>query len=404
MGILDFFRGSKSARIARRLMAGMRDQGETRRMEFNEQASLIIVFDENGEQVATSFIGNLRHELDREPEESHEGIYQRYLKGFSALGAGEKKSYEQVRPTLRILLKDSSYPAYVELMNRVDHGAKKENPLVWRHVAADVIACCVEESEASLHFTTESDLHDWGVTAAQVLDDAFANVRALPAEYCEATLARFVFANDSFQAARLVCEAPMRTQPLKGSPVAVIPDRDTLFFVGSEDEEGLSALARLNARQLEEANRHISGRPLVLTATGWQEFTPPESSRVEFANVIRRFDAMHWNEYQKFLEKDFAAKDIDIFVASVAIYEDQESGAYVTTVTWTRDVDSIFPVADIVHFHDPLDQSTRYANWKEVVSVMGDTMQEMDNQPRRFHVTGGFPTPEQFLQMGAKRL
>jgi hypothetical protein len=235
------------------------------------------------------------------------------------------------------------------------------------------------------------------------MDDAFANTRALPIEFGEGQVARFVNASDSFIAARLICEDAIRALPFKGRPIAVVPDRDTLFMVGSEDEEGIAALARLNARQFEEANRHISGRPLVLTESGWQEFTPPESSRLAFNNVIRRFDASCWVDYQRLLEKDLEAKGEDVFVASIEIYELSETGAMFSSIIWTRDVDSIFPVADRVNFFDPLDESIRWAPWPEVLRVMADTLRRMEGAPVRFRAQG-FPTPEQFLAMGAKLL
>jgi hypothetical protein len=401
MGILDLFRGSKSARIARKVMAEMRTLGETRRMEFHESNGSIVILDENGKQAATWSLGNLRHELDRAPESQHDGIYQRYLDGFKALTTDDERPYSQVRPALRILLKDASYPAYIDVLNRVEHGAKGITRLVWRPVAADVIACCVEETESSLSFVNESALERWGVAAEQVLDDAFANMQALPVEFGVGEIATFVNAADSFIAARLVCDAAVRQLPLKGRPVAVVPDRDTLFMVGSEDEEGIAALARLNARQFEDANRHISGRPLVLSESGWQEFVPPESSRVAFGNVIRRFDASFWSDYQKLLEKDLEARGEDIFVAEMALYEDNETGAYFTSLAWTRDVDSILPVVERVNFFDSIDESIRYASWPDVLRVMGGVMTRLDGAPMRYRVKG-FPTPEQFLAMGAK--
>jgi hypothetical protein len=79
--------------------------------------------------------------------------------------------------------------------------------------------------------------------------------------------------------------------PVRGQPVAVVPDRNTLFVSGSEDEEGLAGLAIMVEQQLKEANRHISARPMVLTRDGWQRFDPLASVQKSFALSARLLDA-----------------------------------------------------------------------------------------------------------------
>jgi hypothetical protein len=86
-----------------------------------------------------------------------------------------------------------------------------------------------------------------GVSAEQVLKDARANVCALTCDVHSHSggHAYFVFADDSFQAARLVHVALFKDRPARGMWVAVVPDRNTFFLAESEDLEGLAGLARL---------------------------------------------------------------------------------------------------------------------------------------------------------------
>jgi hypothetical protein len=110
-------------------------------------------------------------------------------------------------------------------------------------------------------------------------------------------------------------------------PVAVVPDRDTLFVTGSEDEEGLTGPAILVEQQLKEANRHISAQPLVLTEDGWQQFEPPPNVRNFFALGARLLGAEYWKDFKDAQEKELSARGQDIFVASLSVYTENNTGA-----------------------------------------------------------------------------
>ena len=403
MGILDFFRGSKDERIARRLIEEFRALGESRRAEYDAQNTLIYLLDGDGKRTVTVSLHHLRHELERAPKAQHDEIYRRYGPGTLAVGGQRAESFDVVRGRLGILLKDATYPAYIDLMNRVEHGAEKADPLVWRPIAADVIACCIDETEESLNFLKQTDLDRWQVDADQVFAQAAANVRARGFEQGSSASAFFFNAPDSYIAARILCEDKIRALPLRGRPVAVVPDRDTLFMVGSDDEEGIADLARLVANQLTAASRHISARPLVLTPQGWREFEPPSSTRVAFGNIARQLDRDNWTAYQGLLEKDLAARGEDIFVAKLSVLAKEGDDAYFTAIVWTKGVDSIFPAADRVHFVEAEADPIRFASWEAVLRVMGPDMLKLEGLPERYRVNA-FPSAEQLVAMGAQVL
>jgi len=185
-------------------------------------------------------------------------------------------------------------------------------------------------------------------------------------------------------------------------PVALVPERGTLFVVGSEDHSNLAGIADYVIDAFQKISRHISGRLCVLTPEGWREFTPPEPARIACGNLARLYDAMNWTEYQGLLQKDLAARKQDIFVAKLKLVKEKASGAFVTSIVWSRDVDSIFPVADRVYFFDSKDQSIHFADWADVLRIMGDQMRQMDGLPVRYRVRA-FPTPPQFKAMNAQR-
>jgi hypothetical protein len=403
MGIIDFFRGSNDERIAKRLIAEFRGLGETRRAEFNATEALVYLLDEEGKRVVTVNLHHLRRELAQAPKADHDAIYRRYGPGSLAVGDERAATFEEARGQLSILLKDATYPAFIELLNRVDHGLERPDPLVWRPIAADVIACCISETKASLHFLTQHDLDRWQVDEAQVFAQAAANVRARDFEQGSSGKAIFFNAPDSFIAARILCVEKIRELPLRGLPVAVLPDRDSLFFVGSEDEEGLARMAALVARQLIEASRHISARPLVLTPEGWREFEPPASVKVAFGNVARQSDSSNWEAYKQFLEKDLAARGEDVFVSPLDVWTKEGEDACFTSVLCTKGGETILPVADRVNFFETKGEPIRVVLWPDVMRIMGPEMKKLDGMPERYRVNA-FPTAERLVSMGAKVL
>ena len=77
MGFLDFFRGSSGERIARQLMKALREAGVTHRLEYEPQENQIGFYDASGSRVGSSFLGNLRRELEATAADSHAAIYRR---------------------------------------------------------------------------------------------------------------------------------------------------------------------------------------------------------------------------------------------------------------------------------------------------------------------------------------
>lgn len=402
MGILDLFRGSKRERTARRYIKALREAGESRQMVYVPTERIVAVLDEQGQRSQVAFLGNLEREISSTPEAGQDAIYQRYAASLMETAIENRtRDYVAIRSTLRILLKDETYPAYIALQTVADLPNGKPASQVYENVVGDVIACCVEELDNGLRFVTDADLVNWGVSAEQVLKDAKANVCALPCEVHPSARAHFVFANDSFQAARLVHTALFRDRPARGMWVAVVPDRNTYFLAESEDLEGLAILARLAEKQCIEGDRLISGTPFVLRNGTWEVFTPPEAVQIAFCNAGRQFAASRWGEFKAVLEKDLERRREDIFVASFTVYADEKTNAYWSNVVWSNGVDTILPVADRVTFFEGEGVPRRVAAWADVLRVMGPSMQELEGLPLRFRVKV-FPNAEQMVAMGAR--
>lgn len=405
VGYLDLFRGSSDERVARQYIKALRELGETRRLEFDAPSRLLITYDENGHRAQVRFIGNLAREIRSAGEDTRAAIYRRYA--TSSIGDakhdGDAQTYDLVKPRLRVLLKDSSYPDYIALVNSLDLPDGKQSPLVFERLTGNIIACCIEEGVHSLRFVTESDLVGWGVNSTTALADAKENVCRLPYQISDPTPTRYVLNDDSFIASRFVNPRMFDEIAIKGELVAVIPDRDTFFVADSADLQTVACLALLAKQQLEDGERVITAQPFVLREGNWQVYEPPEAIRSVFSNVALQFRASNWADFKSALEKELMHRGHDIFVASLTVREEPGIEIHHSMAVWSKGVDTILPVVDRVYFHDDDLDATRVAVWANVAQVMSTAMRREAGLPERYRVRS-FPNAEQFVAMGARIL
>lgn len=403
MGILDLILGSKDERIAKRFISESRSQGETRPMKFDTENLQVVTLGADGKQESVVFLSHLKGQLEGAPANSHAAIYQRYVKGLRDSYLAPPANYADARPNLRVALRDVAYGERSHLLQIQTAEGVHAKPILRRPFAGDLATFVVLDRELGMDYVTEGMVETWESTPDQVIDDALANSRQMTFTTESAGPLLFVKGPDAYNISCLVCEDAIRKLPIKGLPVAAPAARDSLSITGSEDLAGLELLAQIFEDELGGGTRHVSGRPLVLTATGWQVFSPPASLRERFLHIARKYDALFWSDYKELLERHFASRDEDIFVASLGLFQTETDRLTFTVAIWSAGVDTILPSADRVGFFDEETDTTRFADWADVLRVMGPHMEELPGPPQRFHVRE-FPTEDQFLAMGAQNL
>jgi hypothetical protein len=126
-----------------------------------------------------------------------------------------------------------------------------------------------------------------------------------------------------------------------------------------------------------------------------------------FERVRTKEFAQIYEQQKKLLEKLLEKDDLDIFVASFLIHEDQESGRLRSACSWTRDVVALLPGTDLVCFVDPLrprgEELVGCFPWDQVERCCGHLLKRADHRPRRFHVES-FPSEEHFREMASARV
>jgi hypothetical protein len=114
--------------------------------------------------------------------------------------------------------------------------------------------------------------------------------------------------------------------------------------------------------------------------------------------ILRDYD-----EQKSLLDRLHEKTGEDVFVASYTAVQDRESGKVSSYSVWSKEVVSLLPRSDTVHFFEPdptgRDQHTiKSAPWERVREVAGSLLKEKNLFPERYLVTE-FPSREQLARI-----
>lgn len=125
----------------------------------------------------------------------------------------------------------------------------------------------------------QEELDVWNVSFYEAVEAARHNLAAMN-NFAVASLDDRVFVtatSDNYDASRLLLTDVIRTFPVRGLPVAMIPNADSLLITGHDDAEGLQLLANL-ATEAFQKPKAISGAMLKLGDDDWESWLPEVSS------------------------------------------------------------------------------------------------------------------------------
>jgi hypothetical protein len=210
---------------------------------------------------------------------------------------------------------------------------------------------------------------------------------------------------DNYDATRLVYNEFFENLPLKGRPVAMVPNRDCLLVTSEQDSEGLVKMASIAAEELNHP-RPMTGLAFRQDA-GWVPFLPAKGHPAYPA-----LKAMQVNEMGRLyqVQRERLSKDHSSGVSKVFptpfVAGDNSEGDYVSFTVWPVGSLASLPKTDEIMLMQPTGsdgeaKSLGYAAWDTVAAVMGDCFEVIDVYPERFKVSN-FPTAEQLAAINAR--
>jgi hypothetical protein len=204
----------------------------------------------------------------------------------------------------------------------------------------------------------EPHLAAWGVSADEVRAAAERNVARLPGiapevyDRSRGTIWHLP-ERDGHEASRLLLPgwlAAFRGK-VAGRPLAIVPDRSSVWIGGDGRPDAVALLAEMAQRQYRSSPRRIS--PALYTADEAGRVVPyrREGQGEPERAVALGHATLALDEYARqrpLLERLVSAAGRDLFVASLSAIARQPGGMPITYAVWTEGVPTLLPRADAV--------------------------------------------------------
>lgn len=380
------------------LLAAIRRAGVTRRLEYDPADFRITSGD--GDAVQMLSLGNAYEEYRRAGRGARRGVLERWAR--ISVPRETPSSFSDVRPNLLPRLRDRAQYDRIPLQLKLQ--GMDPPPYAFRVLAEHLAVGLVHDLPESVAEMPADQFERWGVPLDEAFAVAHANLERLSPRPFE-RIAHGVFLSpyrDNHDASRMTLVDRIRKLPLRGSPVAMAPNRDTLLITGEGDAAGLELMARLTEAALEEP-RPISGIPVWLDDDVWRPFVPDEDHPMylpfgklrvlslagDYASQKQLLDALH----QKTGE--------DVFVATYSVIEHEETRRFSSYCTWAKDVRTLLPRTDHVVLIDPDapgEPSVMRVPWELIARELGHRMKEVEMYPPRLRVDE-FPTADELVAL-----
>ena len=260
----------------------------------------------------------------------------------------------------------------------------------FRHLTPEVGIWLAYDQPYSIPRISNQQLALWDVTFEHALDIALANLRRRSAKAFVA-LAPGLYGsdwNDNYDNSRLLLTDAIAALPVRGAPLAMMPDRNVLLVTGTEEPGGLSAMVRCAQKVLDEP-RSLEANALLLDAGIWRDFIP-DSGALGGTDLIQLQEgriSQAYADQKHLLEKVYEKTGKDIFVATHAMQVESVSGRFHGSIaTWTAGVDSLLPKAQNLALVQPESGRIITASWDAVAGVVGGLLEPMGWWPERFRV------------------
>jgi uncharacterized protein YtpQ (UPF0354 family) len=405
MGFLERLFGGKPSKdkFAKIMTDALRQAGETGKLSYDPKEFRLVV---EGEQRLLN-LHNAYEDYCAAPKEGRPEVLKRYARATLSHLKEMPKEFSDARHDVLPTVRSRSYFEFARLQLQVQ--GEKDLPLPLHRVMAEHLAIAlVYDLPESMRQIQEEELADWGVTFEQALAEAIDNLRKIAAQQFQ-VVKPGVWASphrDNYDTARMLLNDVIREHSVKGEPVAMIPNRDTLLFTGTEDRIGLENMLALAEEGLSQS-RPITGIPFRLNGASWEPYLPDRGHPLhqKFKLMWAKSLGMEYGDQSELLNSLHEKTRLDLFVASYSAIQKNDTGEIVSYSVWSKGVDTLLPRTDVIHFFVPNEESkgavVATGDWDTVMRIVGHLMKPQGIYPERYRVSE-FPSDAQLRQLSGK--
>jgi hypothetical protein len=377
-------------------MAGIQRAGEKRRIIYDPSEFRLTVANEKGRVM---FLQNGFAEYCSVPEAERGKVLARFVRNWFVEEKTIPEDFEDASHDLLPAVRERTYFSMAELMMQLEGKVQGEIP--YQPLGDNLAIGLVCDLPEAMQTIGQERLDKWGVTLYEATEVARENLGKLPFTFLGPKDGEGVYmsaTNDNYDASRLLLLETIRQFRVKGDPVAMVPNRDTLIVTGSDDVDGIKGMLALVKDALQKP-RPMSGLALRLDGDEWVSWMPPVSHPCydEMRVLQIQNSGQHYNQQKELLDKLNQKNGTDIFVATFTVVQDTKTEALLTYCVWSKGCLTLLPKTDTVAFIEK-DKALVMVGWDRAVEIVGSLMEPMGFYPERFRVAE-YPTDEQLRAM-----
>ena len=286
---------------------------------------------------------------------------------------------EEARAGIVPIVRDKAYFANLEIQAAA--AGKPPGPL--EALGGDLVMSLAYDGKTVITGIAAAQLDVWGISTDEAMKIARYNIR-MRTRNGLAEIAPGLHISpyrDNHDCSRVVLTDVISRATVKGDPVALVPDRDTLIVTGTDDPGNLVKAAEMAMKGI-ETGRMVSGGAVCLRAGGWQSFMPPPASPAHepFRRLSLKVGATNYEQQRVLLQKQ---KGEDVFIAKLS-GGTEPSGRWFSWAVWGEDIPTWLPVTDKLFLASPWTEQQDLRGpwrWEVVEKVAGALMQSMETVP-----------------------
>jgi hypothetical protein len=402
MGWFDWLFGPPTeAKFAQCFIAELQKAGEQRPIRFDPH-DFQLVISENGEQGGLINLRNFYIEFCNLSPADRKRYLPDTVQAIIAPREDLPDDFELIKPHLRPKIWARAGIEHTNLQARLRGSNRLELPQY--EVGTHLLASIVYDLPRSVRSISPDELENWNTSYYEALEIATQNLTEAGIEYAKVGEGLYVSSTgDSYDASRILLTDFIRSLPVRGDTIAMVPNRDTLLVAGSDDDEALEGMLTL-AEQAVEGPRPLASTPLRLIEDDWVDWMPSRGHQLfdRFRVLEMKFLYQEYAHQKEVLEKLYEQHGIHRFVASYCAAAEEGENLFSYAI-WSEGVETLLPQTERLMFFRPSASAegelVASAPWHKVEKLVGHLMSDVDLYPRRFLVTE-FPTDDELRRLG----
>lgn len=208
--------------------------------------------------------------------------------------------------------------------------------------------------------------------------------------------------NDGIDASRVLLIGMLAELPVFGHPVVFLPDANSMFITGTEDNQGLEIGIAAIEKAQKTSMTALPPEPIAIIDGVYAAvnilWDHPLYTR--FKSLKVGYDSRVYAEQKEIMDTHHSGQLEDCYVAKFSKEFDENGDVYSYTVV-SSDSELIVPQADHIVFLSEQgdDTQTTICPWEKAIETIGDQFEDLQVVPARYRIRK-FPSPEQLEQLG----